>query len=150
MVAASDFREMNCMNAVDTNVLVYAFDVDEQVKRAQACGLITRLTQTGDSVLLWQVACEFIAAMRRWEAKGRVSAQDVTAYASEMLTYFPLELPVAGVIPRSLDLSARFSLSHWDSLLAAAAIEAGVDTLFTEDLQAGASYGSLTVVNPFV
>jgi predicted nucleic acid-binding protein len=149
MVAASVSREMNCMNAVDTNVLVYAFDIDEPAKRAKASELITRLVQTGESVLLWQVACEFIAAMRRWQAKGRVSAEDVGAYAGEMLSYFPLMLPVAGVIPRSFELSARFSLSHWDSLLAAAAIEAGVDTLYTEDLQAGATYETLSIVNPF-
>lgn len=42
----------------------------------------------------------------------------------------------------------RYSLSHWDSLLVAAAIEAGVDTLYTEDLQAGAQYETVKVVNP--
>ncbi len=148
MAAASGTRGMNCMNAVDTNVLVYAFDVDEPVKRAKAADLITRLVKAGKTVLLWQVACEFIATMRRWEAKGRVSEADVTAYTNEMLSYFPLTLPIASVIPRSLDLTARFSLSHWDSMLVAAAIEAGADTLYTEDLQAGATYDRLTAVNP--
>jgi predicted nucleic acid-binding protein len=137
------------MNAVDTNVLVYAFDVDEAIKRAKAADLISSLVQTGETVLLWQVACEFIATMRRWEAKGRVSAADVAAYANEMLAYFPLAMPVAQVIPRSLDLTQRCSLSHWDSLLIAAAIEAGADTLYTEDLHTGATYNGLTTVNPF-
>ncbi len=65
------------MNAVDTNVLVYAFDADEPVKRDKARDLIAMLVQAGNSVLLWQVAGEFVAAMRKWESKGRVSADDV-------------------------------------------------------------------------
>ncbi|MEX2176980.1 MAG: hypothetical protein WD872_21640 [Pirellulaceae bacterium] len=52
------------MNAVDTNVLVYAFDMDEPDKRAKAADLITKLVKAQDAVLLWQVACEFIATMR--------------------------------------------------------------------------------------
>lgn len=149
MGVASDTRETSCMNAVDTNVLVYAFDADDPVKRGKATSLITNLVRASETVLLWQVACEFIATVRRWEAKGRVSSPDATAYTMEMLSYFPLALPVANVIPRSFDLTVRFSLSHWDSLLIAAAIEAGADTLYTEDLQAGAIYDRLTIVNPF-
>jgi len=34
-------------------------------------------------------------------------------------------------------------------MLIAACIEAGVDTLYTEDLTAGTSYDGLAVVNPF-
>ena len=48
----------------------------------------------------------------------------------------------------SFDLTARYSLSHWDSLLVAACIEAGIDTLYSEDMGDGAVYDSLTVINP--
>jgi predicted nucleic acid-binding protein len=78
-----------------------------------------------------------------------VSAADVDAYCQEVLGYFPLACPVSTVISRSLRLSSQHSLSHWDSLLVAAAIKAGIDTLYTEDLQAGARYDSLTILNPF-
>jgi predicted nucleic acid-binding protein len=47
------------------------------------------------------------------------------------------------------DLRARFSLSHWDSLLLAACKDAGVTTLYSEDMDAGTDYDGLTVVNPF-
>jgi predicted nucleic acid-binding protein len=40
-------------------------------------------------------------------------------------------------------------LAFYDALIVAAAIEAGCDTLFTEDMQHGRKFGSLTVVNPF-
>jgi predicted nucleic acid-binding protein len=43
----------------------------------------------------------------------------------------------------------RFRLSFWDALVVAAAEVAGCDRLLTEDLQEGARYGPVTVVNPF-
>ena len=50
----------------------------------------------------------------------------------------------------SFDLRSRFSLSHWDSMLLAACKEAGVTTLFSEDMDSGTDYDGLTIVNPFV
>lgn len=48
-----------------------------------------------------------------------------------------------------MELYARFQLSHWDSLLLAACLEAGVDTLYSEDMQHGHDYDGVTVINPF-
>ena len=54
------------------------------------------------------------------------------------------------MISISLGLTSRHSLSHWDSLLiAAACIEANFETLYSEDLGDGEQYDSVTVVNPF-
>ena len=54
------------------------------------------------------------------------------------------------MLRKSLDLSSRYSLSHWDSMLIAACIDAGVRTLYSEDLGDGVAYDSVTVINPFV
>ena len=46
-------------------------------------------------------------------------------------------------------IRARYRFSYWDCQIAAAALEAGCDTLFTEDLQPGQVIdGALTVANP--
>jgi predicted nucleic acid-binding protein len=55
------------MNAVDTNVLIYARDPRDSDKQAAATALLSSLT---DGVLLWQVACEYIAASRKLEPFG--------------------------------------------------------------------------------
>jgi predicted nucleic acid-binding protein len=49
------------MNAVDTNVLIYVHDDREPDKKATAKELIDALE---DGLLLWQVACEYVAASR--------------------------------------------------------------------------------------
>lgn len=50
------------MNAVDTNVLIYARDPRDAVKQQKAVNLTIGLN---DGALLWQVACEYIAASRK-------------------------------------------------------------------------------------
>jgi len=48
-----------------------------------------------------------------------------------------------------LELAAKNPLSGWDALVAQAALQAGFDTLYSEDLQSGRRFGALEVVNPF-
>ena len=57
--------------------------------------------------------------------------------------------PAQPVLRKSFDLVSRYSLSHWDAMLVAACIEAGVRTLYSEDLAAGAQYDFVTIVNSF-
>ncbi|WP_295445020.1 hypothetical protein [uncultured Thiodictyon sp.] len=48
-------------------------------------------------------------------------------------------------------VAQRFGFSYYDSLIVAAAQEAGCDTVYSEDLQHGQVVGpGLTVVNPFL
>lgn len=48
-------------------------------------------------------------------------------------------------------LRDSYSFSYWDSLIVAAALDAGCTTLFSEDMQHGQKIeNALTVINPFV
>jgi predicted nucleic acid-binding protein len=138
------------MNAVDTNVFVYALDDDEAAKQTRARELIDRLVLPPiETILLWQVAGELLSCLRKWESAGSITAADVEAHFQDVLSMFPLHIPTADVFDISFDLHARFSLSHWDSMLLAACKLAGAVTLFSEDLDAGTDYEGVSVVNPF-
>ena len=139
------------MNAVDTNVLVYAFDADEPVKQAKSQRLLDQLvSRRGETLLLWQVAGEFLCCLRKWQSAGKMSSQDVEANFGDVTASLPLRLPAASMFAVSFQLSSRYSLSHWDSLLLAGCKEAGVDVLYSEDLDHGTDYDGVRVVNPFV
>jgi predicted nucleic acid-binding protein len=58
----------------------------------------------------------------------------------------PLTAPIHG---RAMDLARDQSLSFYDALMVAAALDADCDVLFSEDLQHGRAFGGLEVVNPF-
>lgn len=56
-----------------------------------------------------------------------------------------------GVHERGMDIAGRFGFSLYDSMIVAAALEAGCRTLYSEDLQHGQIIEKrLKVVNPFV
>jgi predicted nucleic acid-binding protein len=138
------------MNAVDTNVYVYGLDDSEPAKQAKAHDLLARLVRPPvETVLPRQVAGELLSCLRKWESAGRITTADVEAHFRDALSLFPLSLPTAKVFQIGFDLHSRFSLSHWDSILLAACKEAGVTTLFSEDLDHGIDYDGLKVVNPF-
>jgi predicted nucleic acid-binding protein len=138
------------MNAVDTNVYVYALDADEPAKQSKALELLDRLMQQRtDAILVWQVAGEFLNQLRKWESQGRLTSAAVEAAFQRFRSMFALRIPTEAVFQISFELRSHFSLSHWDSMLLAACKETGVTTLYSEDLDPGTDYDGLTVVNPF-
>lgn len=62
-----------------------------------------------------------------------------------------VEIVTPGTMYRALDIAGRYGFSWFDSLIVASAIEAGCDTLYTEDLQHDQVIESkLAVTNPFL
>jgi predicted nucleic acid-binding protein len=138
------------MNAIDTNVLVYFVDDHEPAKQAQAAKLLEWLSNAAtETALLWQVAAEFLSCLRRWESEGRIDRTAIREHVECLEATFSCVVPSCSLLLRSLDLSSRYSLSHWDSLLLAACFDAGIDMLYSEDLQDGMTYDTVKVVNPF-
>jgi predicted nucleic acid-binding protein len=138
------------MNAVDTNVLVYAVDSAEPAKSKIALDLLTSLaSQELPLVVPWQVAAEFLTCLRRWETAGKIGRQETQAYLSRFVLQLPIVYPTANSLAIALDLCDKHSLSHWDSMLIAACIEAGIETLYSEDFSHDVLYGSVRVLNPF-
>jgi predicted nucleic acid-binding protein len=117
------------MNAVDTNILIYINDPRDPVKQKIAADLVSTLV---DGVLLWQVACEYLAASRKLEALGYDRAQ-AYQYIRDLQQVWYTALPTWSVLDRAENLMNRFSLSHWNSMIIAACLEANVETLYTED-----------------
>lgn len=132
------------MNAVDTNILIYVNDPRDAVKQGTAVSLVSALI---DGVLLWQVACEYLAASRKLEPLGYDRSQ-AYQYMRDLQQVWHTALPTWNVIARAENLSNRFSLSHWDSMIVAACLEANVQTLYTEDF-GYSSIDGLEIVNPF-
>lgn len=134
------------MNAVDTNVLIYVHDDRDPAKKFAARELVDRL-QNG--VLLWQVACEYLAATRKLAPQGYTFA-DAKQDIDDFRQFWRTALPTWTVFDQSADLMTRHGLSSWDSLVVAACLEAGVQTLYTEDFGAPRSIDGLDIINPFL
>ena len=54
------------------------------------------------------------------------------------------------VVEKAMAIEARYGLNYWDCLILAAALLAGCETLYSEDMQDDQVFeGQLKVVNPF-
>jgi predicted nucleic acid-binding protein len=136
---------MNCMNAVDTNILLYARDPRDPRKQSIAISLIDSLN---DPVLLWQVACEYAAASRKLEPFGCDRAavmQDI----SDLRKLWKTALPSWAVIDRAADLLRSRSISFWDAAIIAGCVEAGVTHCYSEDLSSFGKVEGVEFTNPF-
>lgn len=132
------------MNAVDTNILIYVNDPRDRVKQEIAVSLIFDLVE---GILLWQVACEYLAASRKLEPLGydRVQAYQ---YIRDLQQVWYTALPTWTILDRAENLMNRFSLSHWDAMIVAACLEAKVQRLYTEDF-GYSNIDTLEIINPF-
>ena len=133
------------MNAVDTNVLIYAHDSREPQKQTTAVSLIESQI---DGVLLWQVACEYLSASRKLESQG-YSLQQAWRDIHDLRSVWTTILPTWNILSRAENLLGSFSLSFWDALIVAACLEGGVERLYTEDFGAYPTVNGLEVINPF-
>jgi predicted nucleic acid-binding protein len=144
------------MIAFDTNVLLYACDESYPQRQQTALRLID---ETADGVLLWQVACEVVAASGKLSGQG-FSPADAWLRLAELLDLFPLILPMDAVLQRARQMHLNEQRSFWDAMILAACLESGVTRLYSENFSGGSSPAGLEVggsspaglevVNPFV
>lgn len=124
----------------DTNVLVYAFlDLDKRQAALEA------LSQGG--LISSQVLNEFTHVARN---KRQRSWLDIETAISVIRMQFPEIIPLTvETHAAAVALARSHMLSFYDALIVAAAVEAGCDTLYSEDLQDGRGIGGLSIINPF-
>ena len=134
------------MNAVDTNILIYVHDPRDPIKQAKAEQLVASLT---DGVLLWQVACEFVAASRKLAPFG-FTVQQAWREVRRLRSVWTTKLPTWAVADRAEALMNQFHLSYWDAMIVAVGLDAGITQLYSEDFDHSAAATGLVVKNPFV
>jgi predicted nucleic acid-binding protein len=136
---------MNAEVMLDTNVVVYAASAlpEDAVKQARALDLI----DTASFGLSAQVLQEFYVTATR---KLRHPLSHAAALEwLETLCNFPCIPTDAGLVLDAVDRAQSHRISYWDAAIIVAAERLGATTLYSEDLNDGQTYGSVTVVNPF-
>jgi predicted nucleic acid-binding protein len=133
---------MNAKRFFDTNIVIYAFSKGD-FRAPIAQGLLT----TGGTVGV-QTLNEFTAVMRR--KLGR-SWEDVFEALGAIRVLCPSPVPLQiETHERALLIASQHGYHIFDSLVIAAALEAGCGTLYSEDLHDGQVIDGLTIRNPFV
>lgn len=124
----------------DTNIVLYTIGQDAH-KASIARSIIAAHPKVST-----QVINEATSICLR---KLNFTREQSYAFAEEIMRRTEV-LPVDELVTRkSAELAMRFQLSNWDALIVAAAVLAGCETLYSEDLQHGQVIEGVTVENPF-
>ena len=132
---------------VDTNILVYAHDRGAGTRHGQAKALVERLWSERSGVLSTQVLQEFYVNVRR-KATHPVSSEEARELVNDYLAWGVVVNDGSDILG-ALEMEDRYRISFWDALILQAANRAGVDRLYSEDLNHGQQYGTVEVTNPF-
>jgi predicted nucleic acid-binding protein len=133
---------------IDTNIFVYAHDETDPKKSRQARKLLADLAADSTGCISTQVIQEFCNVVLRKSATPLLP-KDIGRIIKELLTPLLAHRPDGLFYLRTLVTYSRYSLSFYDAAIVQAAIDLNCTTLYSEDLQTGASYGKVLVINPF-
>jgi len=137
---------MNDRTFVDTNVLIYAHDIDAGTKRETARAVLHELWDGRVGVLSTQVLQEFYVNVTRKIANPlpRASARAVVdSYTIWCVDTTPAEISAA------FGIEDAAGIGFWDALIVAAARKAGAERILSEDLNPGQMIAGVRIVNPF-
>jgi predicted nucleic acid-binding protein len=137
---------MNARTFVDTNVLIYAHDVDARGKHEIAKSILKELWNRRTGALSTQVLQEFYVNVTRKIATPlpKPSARAIVDnYFAWSIDTTPAEISAAFLI------EDQACISFWDALIIAAARKAGADRILSEDLNSGQTMFGVRIENPF-
>lgn len=129
------------MIALDTNILVYAFEPGIKGRRA--------LELLGSQpIISVQVLNEYASSVRRKYGRSWDEiASDLEAVRAAAARIDPI---TEDANRTALRIVSRYRLGFYDSVLISVALAAGVQTLYSEDMQHGLLVdGGLRIVDPF-
>jgi predicted nucleic acid-binding protein len=125
----------------DTNVLLYVVSSDT----AKADRAEMRLAEGG--TISVQVLSEITNVARR---KMRLSWSQTRAFLTAVRGLLLVQPVTVDTHEIGLEIAETYGLSIYDAMIVAAALHAGCDTLWSEDMQDGMVFeGQVRIVNPF-
>ncbi len=133
------------MKFLDTNVWFYSFVDDQDLSKHERA---KRLIAMGDISISLQTIGEVCNSLLRKTSLDESEIQNIIA--SFYQHYEPI-IPSEQDFLKASELRDRYHFSHWDSLMIAAALQAGASEFYSEDMQDGLIVdGTLTIRNPFL
>lgn len=132
---------------VDSNVLVYAYDLAQGEKHEQARALLLSLWESGTGCVSVQVLQEFYVNVTR------KSVFPLPLEQAKQIIYdfsdWKVHRPGVKDIVAAIELPQRYQISFWDAMILQSARQSGCGILWSEDLSEGEEYAGVKIVNPF-
>jgi predicted nucleic acid-binding protein len=133
---------MNDKFFLDTNVCIYAFDIDGR-KKEKAVNLITSNQAIVSTQVLMETANVALKKLKLKHEEIQISINYITAFCL-------LHIIELSTIKLAFQIIRQYQYSLYDSLIIASAYESNCNVLYSEDMQHGhCIYKRLNIINPF-
>ncbi len=139
---------MRAVDFFDSNILVYLFDTRDPRRNAIASELIARARRDGNGVISFQVVQETLNVLVR-RLDPPLSLTEKRKLLNNVLVPLWRIHPSPALYARGLEIQERYGYAFYDSLILAAALQAGCTRVLSEDMQHGQQIETLVIENPF-
>ena len=132
---------------LDTNILVYAHDLDAGMKHTIAVNIVKDMWESRTGILSIQVLQEFYMTVTR-KIRNPLSLFE----AREIIrTYacWDIRENISDSVIRASEIEEKHHLSFWDALIVVAAVESEAEKILTEDLNSGQIIEGIMIEDPF-
>ena len=137
---------MNDKTFVDSNVLIYAHDVDATKKNAVARSVLRDLWSQRTGVLSMQVLQEFYVNVTR-KIASPISKNSARLVVNSYATWCTETTPEE--IANAFRIEDQSHIKFWDALIVAAAVKSGSVRILSEDLNDQQMIAGVRIENPF-
>lgn len=133
---------------VDTNILLYAYDLGEPEKQSQAVAVLDHLATLRLGVLTPQVLAEFFVNATRKLERPLTVEEVYDRIQNYLLSWEILDLS-GSIILEAVRGVRTYQMAYWDAQIWASARLHQIPLIFTEDFNVGAVIEGVRFVNPF-
>jgi len=141
---------------LDTNIFIYALTEPKEKnkeedlqKRAVSLKLLAKLFNEKDIVISVQILNELhFNMLRKFKLDDDLVIKSIEENVFAIALVEDLKVQT---YTKASQIRKKYTISYWDSLVVASALESGCSTLYSEDMHNNLVIeNSLTIINPFV
>jgi len=139
---------MSVRTFVDTNILVYAYDLDAGEKYTVAKEIVSDLWNSRTGILSTQVVQEFYVTLTR-KIPSPLKKTQARRIIGNYLSW-DVALNDGRTILQASEIEETYNISFEDAMIISAAYTKNASLLLTEDLNSGQQIEGIRVLNPFI
>jgi|SRR3989344_3778838 len=136
---------------IDTNILVYAYDLSDKTKHELSSNLLKKCWENKKQFMVsLQNLSEFYVVVTKkiQNPIANNEAEKVVKQFIEFNNWIKLT-PKKTTLLKAMEISKINNISYWDAMVVAVMIENNVKTIYTENLKDFRNLKGINAINPF-
>jgi predicted nucleic acid-binding protein len=131
---------------IDTNILVYTYEVHDQVRQAKTLSVLSDLRTSGRGYLSVKTLSEFFVVARR--IPNPLTNEQALIELQKHAVIWPVLDLTSNIVIEAARGVKEYGFSYWDAQMWATAKLHHLTAVFTEDMNVGSQIEGVSIINP--